>query len=107
MNNFGGLAGMLLVRRASTAAIAGQISRRFFSVTSFRACDHHRPSDPAQSTKPLGSDGLERLKKRRSPVASLKVTGNCLFNFWMSVIVTFNTMSNSLKRETNDSKLGF
>lgn len=76
MNNFGGLAGMLLVRRASTAAIAGQISRRFFSVTSFRACDHHRPSDPAQSTKPLGSDGLERLKKRRSPVASLKVTGN-------------------------------
>ena len=106
MNNFGGLAGMLLVRRASAPVLAGQISRRFFSVTSFRACDHHRPSDPAQSTKPLGSDGLERLKKRRSPVASLKVSGNCLFNSWMSVIVTFN-MSNSLKRETNDSKLGF
>jgi len=62
-----------LARRNSGHGLPGKFFRRGLSSTSLRCCADRIPEAPNPNL--LGSEGLERLKKKRiAPVTSVKVS---------------------------------
>ena len=74
ISNFGAFVGAL-ARRNSVPGIAGQFFRRGLSSSSPRCCaDRIPPPGDVPNPNLLGSEGLERLKKKRTgPVTAVKV----------------------------------